>query len=175
MKAIEITKSHILPILKQIYNETNKYSAICPANCDKCEDREDLLLLPSEEEFIIQNQPSSKFCIKDEDGFCYIKDDSPCPKFNSNSKCDIYQFRPLDCRSFPVVPRFSLVNSTSIDFFFANSYCPLIKNKELSKEFIKTTIYCWKSIVIYLPLKWKELYNNLNGHSYVIKAKISDN
>ncbi len=87
-----------------------------------------------------------------------------CTMLQSSGTCQLYHKRPFDCRSFPIVPRFSLDKDNSIEFFLANSYCPILKT--LPSSFIKTTVECWISVAEDLPLEWKKMYNGLNQHCY---------
>ena len=161
-----INKNEIFPKLATIHRLSDKYSGMCPSGCTLCEDRETLMLLPCEDEFIHENseKDQTNMFFKDKCGFCYQPKGFACPMLHSSGTCKVYKTRPFDCRSFPVVPRFQLDKSNSIEFFLTDSYCPILNN--LSSKFIKTTIDCWQSIAENLPADWKIMYNKLNQHCY---------
>ncbi len=159
-------KNQIVSKLYDIYKSTDQFSGMCPSGCNLCEDRETLMLLPYEEEFIREDIEKNKInmFLKDCCGYCYQPIGYSCSMLHPSGVCKVYQKRPYDCRSFPIVPRFKLDKNNSIDFFLTNSYCPILNN--LPKNFIKTTIECWRSIVGTLPDGWKIMYNKLNQHCY---------
>lgn len=159
-------KSEILNKLINFYKLIDGFSGMCPPECDLCEKKETLILLPHEEELMhehIENKEPNMF-FKTSCGYHYQPLGFSCSMLQSSGTCQIYPKRPFDCRSFPVVPRFRLDENDSIEFFLASSYCPILTN--LPNNFIKTTIQCWISIAENLSLEWKRMYNNLNQHCY---------
>ncbi len=165
-----IQKNQILAKLAYVYKLTDKFSGMCPDACMLCENRESLMLLPYEEELIQDNstkKDQSDMFLENDCGYYYQPLGFSCPMLQSSGTCKMYHKRPFDCRSFPVVPRFQLDKDNSIEFFLANSYCPQLQN--LSNNFIKITIDCWRYISENVPSDWKILYNKLNQHSYINK------
>ena len=161
-----INKIEIHSKLTTIYEITDKFSGTCPKGCALCEDRETLMLLPYEDEFMHRNIEKKQIdmFLKNSSGYHYQPLGFSCSMLQSSGTCQVYPKRPFDCRSFPIVPRFSLDKNNSIEFFLANSYCPILNT--LPSNFIKNTIKCWKYIAENLPLDWKKMYNNLNQHCY---------
>ena len=171
MCLIETPKELMHSKLTIIYNETNRFSYICPERSSLCEKRENLLLLPWEEDFVLRNEKTSiKFHRNYQERYCIELIHLQCPWLNKKGLCIIYPKRPFDCRSFPIVPRFSL-KPKRVEFFLS-PYCPIVN--KLPKDFIKTIIRSWMSIEKYLPSEWKTLYNSLNEYTYNKKAKICD-
>jgi Fe-S-cluster containining protein len=163
----KIHKNQMLVRLAYIYKLTDEFSGMCPPACTLCENRESLMLLPYEEELIQDNsgkKGQSNIFLKNDCGYYYQPLGFSCPMLHSSGSCKMYNKRPFDCRSFPVVPRFQLDKDNSIEFFLANSYCPQLQN--LSSKFIKITIECWRYIAENLSSEWKTTYNKLNQHSY---------
>lgn len=165
-----INKNQICSKLANIYKTTEQFSGMCPSECTLCENREALMLLPYEEEFINENtgKKQKEMFLKNCCGYNYQPLGFPCTMLQSSGTCQVYHKRPFDCRSFPIVPRFSLDKDDSIEFFLANSYCPILKN--LPSNFIKTTTESWIFIAEDLPLEWKKMYNSLNQHCYTNKS-----
>ena len=157
-------KDQIFSRLSKIYKLTNGFS-FCPMGCNLCEVRENLLLLPYEDEFIARvcgNLDSLAFG-KRQFGVCWEQENQPCPMLKRDGSCAIYSMRPFDCRSFPIVPRFPLKR---VEFFMADiSYCPVKEMFSMSK-FMGTIMQCWLDVVHFLPDKWKKRYDYLNRHSY---------
>ncbi len=166
-----VHKNQTLARLAHIYKLTDEFSGMCPKTCALCENRESLMLLPYEEELIQDNSgkiDQNNMFLKDRCGYYYQPLGFSCPMLHSSGTCKMYHKRPFDCRSFPVVPRFQLDKGNSIDFFLANPYCPLLQN--LSSDFIKITIECWRYFAENLSSDWKTSYNKLNQHSYINKV-----
>jgi Fe-S-cluster containining protein len=159
-------KGQIFSKLSKIYTLTDEFS-FCPVGCNLCEERENLLLLPYESEFIAKGCGTSGAIAfgKLRFGICWEQVNQPCPMLKRDGSCAVYSKRPFDCRSFPIVPRFPL-KQPRVEFFMANvPYCPT-KEAFSTPEFTITTIRCWLDIVQFLPDKWKKRYNYLNRHSY---------
>jgi Fe-S-cluster containining protein len=165
-----IHKNQMLAKIAYIYKLTDEFSGSCPHACNLCENRESLMLLPHEEELIQDNsgkKDQSNMFLKNCYGYYYQPLGFSCPRLHSSGACKMYNKRPFDCRSFPVIPRFRLDKDNSIEFFLSNPYCPILQN--LSNDFIKITIECWQYIAENLPIDWKATYNELNQHSYTNK------
>ena len=106
--------------------------------CNKCEELP-VMYLPGEAEKIAKKLgiTPDKLGKKSKQGFYYIgKNDKDCI-YLQNGKCQMYELRPLDCRSFPIVPfydkkmRFMLIN-----------FCKAAET--IDKDFIEKTINEWK-------------------------------
>ncbi|MEW6685968.1 MAG: hypothetical protein AB1393_07165 [Candidatus Edwardsbacteria bacterium] len=150
-------------LIERVYKITSKATMpcveVCPTGaCEAVGSGELVVFLPYEMEYINEKikATENKFTLKEIDGFIYgtMPDTVPCP-FLSGKECSIRAFRPFDCRSFPLLPRFHL-DKKGMEFFLID-YCPL-KDK-LSKEFIKRIIKAWKLLEPELPLVWKKFYN----------------
>ncbi|GEM_PF-1258233 len=151
------------------YRLTEPFSGICPDDCRKCEERESLMLLPYEDEFIKSqlaeqagrfpaNFPRAVVTV----GRCRLNvgyaagDAEPCPMLEqSTGFCTIYSARPFDCRSFPLVPYFRA--DGGVDFKLAR-YCPIAT--KVSEEFISVTRRMWETFMEDLPMGWRRLYNS---------------
>ncbi|MDO8532409.1 MAG: hypothetical protein Q7T26_09680 [Dehalococcoidia bacterium] len=151
------------------YRLTDPFSGICPDDCRKCEERESLMLLPYEEEFIRAqfagqsgrvpaDFPQAVVTV----GKCRLNvgyapgDAAPCPMLEqATGFCAIYTSRPFDCRSFPLVPYFRA--DGGVDFKLAR-YCPIATR--VSEEFIRVTREMWETFLEDLPLGWRRLYNS---------------
>lgn len=171
---MELTKSleTLKQMIREAYRITDVYSNYCPIECVECEKNEGLLLLPSEQEIISERLGKEKNnqMLFRQDGFgnYYEASNCNCTMFSKKGRCTIYKDRPLDCRSFPVVPRFSLTDDTKVQFFISDTYCPLGKNiSKLPPNFIHDTVKTWKYLVPMIPLSWKKLYNERNAKIYV--------
>jgi len=157
-------KNQVFTKLFDIYDLTSECSDLCPSGCSLCENKETLMLLPFEDEYICSESGKDQrdMYLKNQNGHCYQPPGFSCSNLGLTGACRIYQVRPFDCRSFPIVPKFG--PDHAIDFYLAGSYCPLID--KLPEYFIRTTIECWESIFENLPNDWKNMYNRLNEHNY---------
>ena len=158
----EVNKKVISQKLDFVYKATDKYSGICPEECSLCEQFEHLVLIPSEEEYILTK--SQEYGIVLERSFrrcgpisCELGS-SDCGMLGKKNKCLIYHQRPLDCRSFPVVPRFRLQRGDGIDFYLSNAYCPIAD--KLTNGYIDTMKEAWQLLSPHLPRWWKAFYNS---------------
>ena len=80
----------------------------------------------------------------------------PCPFLTPDNQCGIYYIRPLDCRSFPLIPVFN--TDGSIEFRIENE-CPSAVTFSPSYEEELKTI--WKKTLPLLPMSYRLLYNDL--------------
>ena len=125
-----------LDLLREIHFILKPYDDICPCNCYLCEEHETLILLPNEEQLISKECELGKKFIRHEDGFYYLDMTIDCPYFQreaSGGSCQIYEWRPVDCRIFPFYLRFDIENNTC-DLLRSNTYCPVAKEKLSSME-----------------------------------------
>jgi hypothetical protein len=86
-----------------------------------------------------------------------------CTMLIGSGNCSIYDDRPLDCRSFPVVPHFSLLQVEDVSFFLADEYCPLGKKPSLLPDgFVRDAQRMWRLLTPMIPRSWKSEYNSKN-------------
>ena len=138
------------------------YDNICLCNFYLCEEYETIVLLPREEKLISKTFELEKKFIRHEDGFYYLDMTIDCPYFQrgaSRNSCQIYEWRPIDCRIFPFYPRFDIDNNT-YNLLRSNTYCP-VANKELSsmERDVGKVIGLVNNFV---SKAWKTAYNKLN-------------
>jgi Fe-S-cluster containining protein len=167
----EISSERFKGMLRVAYRMTDKYSNYCPPDCQECEMIETLLLLPGEEDLILKRLGQVHMCQrnfrKDSFGNCYEPSNSNCTMLSQKGTCTIYEDRPLDCRSFPIVPHFSLSNINDIEFFVSDAYCPLGKDlTKLPAGFIFDTVKMWKYLLPGIHISWRKRYNEINAKSY---------
>jgi len=136
----------------------------CSKNCKICEEGS-LQFLPGEVEFlskklrIAKNKLAHSYQI---DGHIIWllpkikvpKIDKHCP-FYKFGKCIKRYARPLDCRSYPLLPYLKKGKlSVKLD-----KQCPLVKQKKIKKEFIRRAFKAWK--IVNPPKWWIEIYKNI--------------
>lgn len=138
--------------------DLRQYDGICPRDCDLCEDNETLVLLPAEAELIASSLPVLN---KHDAGRALAAasgSTEDCPmRCTACSSCHIYENRPLDCRSFPVVPEFS-EDGNDVNVRISRKYCPIAD--KLPPGFVDSVRRVWQSLAPYLPADWKHYYNN---------------
>ena len=141
-------------------DELRKFDGICPRDCNLCEEKETLVLIPGEARRIAQAARDSLDERARLTQSLHESDQSSescrmqCSACNS---CRIYPERPVDCRSFPVVPEFSLVDNT-IRVRVSRSYCPIAET--LPPGFVETVQRVWQELSEFLPSDWKRRYND---------------
>lgn len=154
--------------IEQVYLLTEEAVIDCPNRCDgRCETRmpETVLFLPYELEYILEKAglavEQNPFQVVTLPSGCYGMMDyhRHCP-FLIPKACGIRPFRPLDCRSFPIYPRFSDSPEEHPEFF-VSTYCPL--KADLSSRYIDCIIEAWRILFPWLPPDWRAFYNSL-GH-----------
>lgn len=156
--------------LREAFDLMTPYSGFCPPSCQDCEPNESLMLLPFEEEIIAERLRAARkepvTFRQDASGYLVEQDNHICTMLNLSGTCLIYDHRPLDCRSFPVVPRFSLSND-DVAFYLANTYCPLGKTPSLLPDgFIPDVEKMWRLLAPMIELSWKAEYNSKNAKAY---------
>jgi len=154
-------KKRWFELIKEIHSLTGSVLLPCMESCDgRCEEtgEETVLFLPYELEYILEKWGILKnpFDLVEIDRVVYgtmgyLRSYSCL----SQNKCLIHPFRPFDCRSFPILPKF---REKGIDFFLAE-YCPL--KFSLPSEFISIVTSCWNLLEGELPPSWKSHYNSL--------------
>jgi len=86
----------------------------------------------------------------------FITTDSRCPFLTADFRCGIHDIRPLDCRSFPVIPVFGA--DGTLTFRFDND-CPSLRTLATSHR--ESLMAAWRGILDYLPMTYRSLYNRL--------------
>ncbi|MCH8853011.1 MAG: hypothetical protein IID41_10220 [Planctomycetes bacterium] len=144
--------------LRWAVRELGPFDGICPRDCSLCEEKETLVLIPGEAETIAEEvgadaavKGSLLRMLKDADG-----SDKACPmQCTACKSCEIYPTRPIDCRSFPVVPEFSADGRVQVRV--SRSYCPIAD--DLPDGFVQTVQRVWQELSPHLPDDWKRRYN----------------
>ena len=128
------------------------FDGICPQDCNLCEERETLVLIPGEDH-LAPNDGRTRDLLR---VMSEIDPQRPCPAQCSRpSSCSIYNQRPLDCRSFQVVPRFEADGKVSTEI--SRSHCPIADT--LPDGFEEAVRVAWEGIEPHLPDEWKQAYN----------------
>ena len=129
------------------------FDGICPRDCNLCEERELLVLLPEEKDFIAEDHAPSSLLFSLVETAASIRS---CPaKCECTDSCTIYPSRPMDCRSFPVVPTFEPDGSVSTRV--SHSYCPIADS--LPEGFVAAVHGAWTMLRPHLPTQWMERFN----------------
>ena len=129
------------------------FDGICPRDCNLCEERELLVLLPGEKDFISEDHaPLSLLSSLAEAAVSNLACPAKCECTNS---CTIYPSRPIDCRSFPVVPTFEPDGSVSTRV--SHSYCPIADS--LPDGFVAAVHAAWTMLRPHLSAQWMERFN----------------
>jgi len=152
--------------IDEVYRLTEEAVIDCASSCNgACETQmsETVLFLPYELEYIREKiglpeaenpfqqieLPSGRYGTMD-----YHRN---CP-FLLYKGCGIRPFRPFDCRSFPLYPRFSESPSGPVEFYRA-PYCPL--KADLSPRYVECILEAWRILLPHLPPDWKAHYNSV--------------
>ncbi|MFK5968543.1 MAG: YkgJ family cysteine cluster protein [Candidatus Marithrix sp.] len=124
------------------------------------------IMLPFEMEYILSktNVCSTQFqhaSLKLASGFSiidigYITSAVPCPFLTYNNSCDIHNIRPLDCRSFPLIPIFNLDGTLT---FRVDKECPSVNT--FSATYQTRLKKIWEDLLPNLPMNYRILYNKL--------------
>jgi len=167
-------KTEWFALFERVYAETRAETSSLPCSecCGDylCETNERVYFLPFEAEFIemrtgrdiIGNADIWKIEMPFSKHLAHsvgLKDEFRlCPFFNAEKRCDIYENRPLDCRSFPAMPVFP---ENGIDFEF-ESYCPALEYASSSQLKDHTLLHkaIWGRVAEILPKSWKIFYWN---------------
>jgi len=123
------------------------------------------IMLPFEMEYILSKtdvdparlrrasidiQPGSPLDI----GFVNIE--TPCPFLTEDFRCRAYAVRPMDCRSFPLVPVFGPENALT---FRVDEACPSIDT--FAPEYQEKLKTVWRDLLPHLPGSYRMLFNKL--------------
>lgn len=158
-------KKEMFDLLEQAYRLTDGYPMDCLTHCDGlCEINESMTLLPYEHLYIAERlgQKRSPFHLVTVEGvrFAYEEVGHPCPALAEDGiTCTIWPYRPLDCRSFPVVPTFSLDDPSQVETHISDGYCPLAHRIANWTEFVEAMRAAWLLLAPRIPPAWKRWYN----------------
>ena len=86
----------------------------------------------------------------------FVTRSTPCPFLTTNYQCGIHDIRPLDCRSFPLIPVFS---SNGTMTFRLDAECPSIR--EFSAAYQVQLRGVWEDLLSKLPINYRMLYFRL--------------
>jgi len=86
----------------------------------------------------------------------FVTSATPCPFLTDNYQCGIHDIRPLDCRSFPLIPVF---NSDETVSFRVDRDCPSAHTFSTSYQDLLKDI--WLDLLPELPMNYRILYNQL--------------
>ena len=125
--------------------------------CDRCSHcelasvGEKVIFLPYEAEYIA-TVLTSQGRQDDIPSLRGISRDKLCPFFRQN-RCALHPVRPIDCRSFPVVPKFT---NDSVELHLGvNCPCCSLVNTEFKHLWASV----WNVALPYLPSEWRSDYN----------------
>jgi len=86
----------------------------------------------------------------------FMNSSKPCPFLTNTNKCGIYDIRPLDCRSFPLIPFFYQDETIT---FRVDAECPSANT--FSATYQTQLIKVWQDFLPNLPMSYRMLYNEL--------------
>ncbi len=123
------------------------------------------IMLPFEREYIIAQTGISPnliqsiripFSNNNELDIGFITNDLPCPFLTKENHCAIYNIRPLDCRSFPLIPVFE--EDGTLNFRVDND-CPSVIT--FSSSYRESFQYLWLELLPHLPMSYRMTFNDL--------------
>jgi Fe-S-cluster containining protein len=83
-----------------------------------------------------------------------------CPFFQGH-RCAIHPHRPVDCRTYPMVPVFG---DTTIQFR-VSGVCP--KRAGMDEPFIRLMTGVWQRLTPHLPEAWRKHFNARQPREYL--------
>lgn len=86
----------------------------------------------------------------------FITNELPCPFLSSGNQCSIYEIRPLDCRSFPLIPVFQ--DDGTLNFRMDNDCPSVITFSSSYKDAFKQL---WVELLPHLPMSYRMTFNEL--------------
>ena len=122
------------------------------APCEKGPDI--VVLLPFEAEFIRNKLREKKLKHAAQDINNIETETGACPFFQKD-KCAIHCSRPIDCRTYPLMPIFR-ENTFEIRLLRG---CPY--GNDVPESFLKATSRVWQKLSPLLSLHWKRKYNKI--------------
>jgi Fe-S-cluster containining protein len=78
---------------------------------------------------------------------------NPCPFLRPDFRCGIYDRRPFDCRTFPLLPRLNAFGHIAWDY---GQNCPSLHS--INPAFDRQIRAVWEELHEILPRTWWELY-----------------
>jgi Fe-S-cluster containining protein len=145
-----------MQLLAELYEETGHPRGelkIC-TDCVEapCEvGPEQVTLLPFEDEFI-QTRLAAEGRRVTLDDVRGIAGCELCPFFVSR-RCSIHPHRPIDCRTYPLVPSFAAEREVA---FTVSGVCP--RRAGVDRPFIHLMTAVWEKLLPHLPAAWKVHY-----------------
>jgi len=127
-------------------------------HCESTDAGERVVLLPYEKEYI-ESLLTELGRVDDIPLLAGITRDGRCP-FHRGQKCSLHPARPVDCRSYPVVPRFV---GGDVELHLGVN-CP--SRGAVASEFKLLWASIWHSLLPYLPEAWRVSYNETNALLY---------
>jgi len=151
-------KKHLFKAYEEIYAPTKvigKLDLCRKCHGVPCEKGPDVVvLLPFESQFILNKLREKGLKYK----FSEVKDietTTHCCPFFLNEKCSIHFCRPIDCRFYPLTPRFTK-DSFEIKLL---KCCPY--GDHISKKFVDQISAVSKKLLPFLSSNWKQKYNKI--------------
>lgn len=86
----------------------------------------------------------------------YTTNKKPCPFLSAEYECSVHAIRPLDCRSFPLIPIFDIDGTIA---FHIDTDCPSANT--FSSSYQMKIIQIWEELLPVLPMSYRTLYNEL--------------
>jgi Fe-S-cluster containining protein len=174
-------RQHWFELYARVYEQTRagESELPCLAHCPDgiCERDEKVFFLPFEIEFVSERTGldlvgTGAFWVVDipdvgDDGRMGsvpigLKDSHRrCPFFTQDCQCAIHDHRPVDCRSFPLIPSFYRDGSVGS---VLRGYCPLVSGTDRLKApglpdgFVELYRELWEFLSPNVPVSWKYLY-----------------
>jgi len=153
---MEDKRSTWFSLLEQIYAETAHPRGELKI-CTDCADApcevgpEQVTLLPFEAEFIVQRleHTGMRVSLEEVKGIAGCQH---CPFFQSR-RCAIHPHRPVDCRTYPMVPVFAADSIT----FSVSGVCP--RRAGMDEPFVQLMAGVWEHLAPRLPEAWKQVFN----------------
>ncbi len=134
------------------------YDLDCPSGCTICEDGP-LIFLPGEIDFVsVMCDISKEILAKPTDingKEVWVCNDNPCP-FYKCGRCVNRDFRPFDCRSYPVIP---YLKDGKLDVKLDKT-CPLVQQKKMGQGFLGDAKKGWEYLAP--PIWWLKIYQEFS-------------
>jgi Fe-S-cluster containining protein len=146
-----------LQLLAELYEETGHPRGELKI-CTECAEApcevgpEQVTLLPYEDEFIQARLAAEGRCVSLAE-VRGIAGCEQCPFFVSR-RCSIHPHRPIDCRTYPLVPRFALGEQRIA--FSVSGVCPI--RAGVDRPFIELMRVVWEKLHVRLSEDWKKTY-----------------
>jgi len=156
-------KEEAFSLLSAAYNLSNKIagevkecSNCIGCSCETVESGERVTLLPYEAEYI-----ECKLKEKEKQDFIplinLMTEVEICP-FLKDYKCSIHDIRPIDCRSYPIVPKYNGIDLSLV----VSKVCPYWMKITKNEKFINLVEKIWAMLLPLLDKTWWEEYASQN-------------